>query len=659
MIRLAIAISMLFQSAIAQFAPEPALRLLDWSCRYMQNESGRPYAHGEYPHLGAPGGPCDAHDDETVREIALQFASRLGKTFFGQCAMLKEADTRPAPAMFVSSTEKVATEVVDRTYTLLERNPRLKHRLLRENLRKGDRIDLGSSLVFVGWAKSVSTLADKNVKNGHGNELDKWERVKTSTEGDPLDLFRDRSKDFPNYKYIFESTPSVRGVSRIEQLLLAGSNCRLYVPCPHCQQYQVLRFERVFWQRTESGGHNTELAERTAHYLCEHCEGQILDHHRHGMMRLGVWAPSGCGVDSALALSTAQARLEQLAAGTFSLTHAGHYLSQPYLSGAPSTDGKLASYQLSSLYALKLSWGRIAAEWVNVYKTPARLWNFKNQWLGETWEVKKRTEDWRAVAGRLIVGIPRAVVPIWASMLTMGVDRQMDHYKWLVDAWGPGARNHVVDYGRATSLEVIYQQLILKLWPYEDRGTLTIGGTLVDCGYEPKEPCELSKKCLADSPRRVVLVCRGSSSKLYAPYQISTMGPRTAMPGLPNVLVDGDWTQTEIDRQLYELRPGQEGALSIYYGALEDHEPFIKELVNEQPQVKLDKANHESVSWTRADEEHPNDHRDCKRYSYVAHLIRRGGLAAAVRERVIKVDPKRAPPRPRMTMPDGRSYLPR
>lgn len=655
---LALAITMLFQSAVAQFAPAPHLRTLDWCIRYVHNENGRPYDHGSYPHLGAPGGPCDANDDPSINETTLQFATRLGKTFFGQCVHMHAADDSPAPGMFVSSVEKVATDVVARTYRLIEQNVRLRHQLLREDRRKGDRIELDRMKIFVGWARSVSTLADKNVKIGHGNELDKWERLKTSTEGDPLDLFRDRSKDFPNYKYIFESTPTVKDVSRIEKLLLESSNCRYFVPCPHCKKYQQLKMSRLTWSKTPSGKHSADLALKTAHYVCQHCDGAIHDHHRHPMMRLGVWVPEGCGIDHERALAVATDRWQQIRAGTFSHKPAGRYWQHDYATGTPTHDSNKAGYQLSSLYALSLTWGRIAAEWVSVHATPARLWNFINQWLGETWVPKKRTEDWRKVAERLMIAIPRGVVPAWASLMTCGIDRQLDHYKWLVEAWGPGDRSHVVDYGSAPNLDWVYQNVLARGWKYEDRGELKVSGTLIDCGYEPKDPCELSKKCLAKNPREVVLVCRGSSSKLYLPFKMSTMGPETTMPGLPNVMVDGDWTQTEIDKQLHDLAPGSEGSTSIFeLPSIDGHEDFVKELLNEEPVVKLDKANHESVTWQRANENLPNDHRDTKRYSFVAKLVRTGGKP--VKPRVVKVEPTNSRPQPRrVTMPDGRPYLP-
>lgn len=90
-----------------------------------RQDDGRPYSHSAYPHLGAPGGPCDSFDQPSVRRIWLQFASRLGKTFFGQCAALKKADSDPGPMIFASSIQRTAMEVIGRTYGMMEMSPRI------------------------------------------------------------------------------------------------------------------------------------------------------------------------------------------------------------------------------------------------------------------------------------------------------------------------------------------------------------------------------------------------------------------------------------------------------------------------------------------------------------------------------------------------------
>ena len=79
--------------------PFPQTRMLNWSITHIVNDQGRPYDHYAYPHLAAPGGPMDAFDDPHIRTISEQFATRLGKTFFGLCGLLYYADRDPSPML--------------------------------------------------------------------------------------------------------------------------------------------------------------------------------------------------------------------------------------------------------------------------------------------------------------------------------------------------------------------------------------------------------------------------------------------------------------------------------------------------------------------------------------------------------------------------------
>ena len=74
----------MYETALANLAPHKAMRSLQWFIENTATHEGKPYRDGQYPHLGAPGGPCDMLDDRSILVIWLQWASRLGKTFFGR-----------------------------------------------------------------------------------------------------------------------------------------------------------------------------------------------------------------------------------------------------------------------------------------------------------------------------------------------------------------------------------------------------------------------------------------------------------------------------------------------------------------------------------------------------------------------------------------------
>jgi len=597
------------------YRPRSKSRTLAWCLAHARNTDGSTYSHRRYPHLGAPGGPCDAMDDEQVRRVWLQFASRLGKTFLPQCCTLKKADENPGPMMFASSIEKTAGDIVERSYRMIEKSPRVACQLRPKSRRRQSVIDFDACQMHVGWARSTATLADKEVEFGHAGEIDKWEHISTSKEAHPLRLFLDRFKNRPHHKVILESTPTIKGKSPIESGRLGSSNCKLHVPCPHCERYQVLAMIRLKWDHLENGRSDKDLARRSAHYVCEHCEKRIDDHHRPRMMLLGVWCPEGCTVIDA------EARKAAIACADMESGYRWRGWSQAtWIEGTPLRDGPDAGYQLGSLYALSLTWGDNAAEFVSCKDKPQDLRNFINQWLAETWEHIRRQSTWEQLGARLIDNdAPRAVVPVWSSLLTCGIDRQSaggdDRFPWTVDAWGPNGQCATIAYGEAESFDELRLSVIESQWHYADEGHLLIAFVLIDSGHRPDGVYEF---CLACHQKQLnVWPCKGSSTALESDYRRSVLGPNTSMPGMSLILVDSIRSQLWIENQI----SNPDGVYSLHAGSLLDHQDFLEQITNDAAVDTLDTTNNVRQSWERVDTNIPNDFRDCRRYAYVAKLI--------------------------------------
>ena len=64
-------------------------------------------------------------------------------------------------------------------------------------------------------------------------------------------------------KIFLVSTPTIRGLSRVEREYDASDQRRFFVPCPHCGHAQWLKFDRLRWQKGRP---------ETAEYHCEGCE---------------------------------------------------------------------------------------------------------------------------------------------------------------------------------------------------------------------------------------------------------------------------------------------------------------------------------------------------------------------------------------------------
>lgn len=554
----------------------------------------------------------DAFDNHRVRTISLQFATRLGKTFFGQCLSIYVADVDPSPGMHANATETLAKQVLERTYKMLRGRSDLRALLLKrhEKDQRQDTIEFVASVLFGAWAKSASTLADKDLKFGHAGEVDKWEQTSTSKEADPLELFLDRFKNYQSTrKVLIESTPTVTGISRIESFLHAGSFCRLWVPCPHCRKYQTLEMSRIKYDHPEEGRSDPALAFATARYICAHCDGEIRDHSRPWMIRRGVWAPQGCGVVDEIAIEVAEDRIRHGEAEKWR-----GWAHSPWISGVPYRDGPDASYQLSSLYALTLQWGDIAKKWVESQGKPQRLRNFVNQWLGETWTARKSKSTSELVAERLGTMRPSRAVPHWARFLTVTVDRQASdggYVVFVVMAHGPNDRAAVIGHGVADNLDWVYANISTVEYEFEDgKGGLVPIVTAIDSGWNTKDTYDFC------SDRERCFPLKGADGDLGGqPYRVATIDKtsRTGAVGQKLIHVATDYWETDLQHRLDECLPDEDGGLALSRDAASDFE-YLDQLLNGVITDKVDTRGNARLLWIKKSEDDPNDFRDATRY---------------------------------------------
>jgi len=425
---------------------------------------------------------------------------------------------------------------------------------------------------------------------------------------------------------VLEGTPTIKGSSPIERYRLAGSNCRYYVPCPHCKRYQWLEFgspdtrHGVKWDKTDDGRSDPARAEETARYACRHGSKQIHDHHRGWMMRRGVWVPEGCEVHDKAALRITETSLKS---GQPEWTWNG-WQNAEWIKGTPVRDSSAASYHLSTLYALAVGWGDCARAFVEAKGSPPKLRNVVNQWFGNTWEILAKKTTWEQLGDRWINQLPHGVAPADTTCITIGVDKQQEHYVYVVTAWGPNDRPHDLAYGYLDDHAEL-EAIIATRWSagggsVPAAATRTRGLqaelTLIDSGYRPKDVHDFVDHCAGNG--RKVAACRGSSTPLGALYTIKRNGKQSANPGRRIIWVDTSESEEWIDKLLHTLKPDDPGAQTLHAGSLGEHEDFLVQCLNGAQFLDNDSRNQARETWKRIDENIPNDYRDAKRYAYVA-----------------------------------------
>jgi phage terminase large subunit GpA-like protein len=96
-----------------------------------------------------------------------------------------------------------------------------------------------------------------------------------------------RTATFGHRKKLFlVSTPTIKGLSRIEREYEASDQRRYFVPCPHCGAMQWLQFERLRWEKGRP---------ETALYLCNACEAPITEAAKTEMLAKGEWRATAEG----------------------------------------------------------------------------------------------------------------------------------------------------------------------------------------------------------------------------------------------------------------------------------------------------------------------------------------------------------------------------
>ena len=246
-------------------------------------------------------------------------------------------------------------------------------------------------------------------------------------EGDPVALAEARTRTFARRKVFIVSTPTIKGVSRIEREYETSDQRRYFVPCPHCGHMQWLQFERLRWDKGKP---------ETAHYLCEACEDVVHEHHKTRMLERGEWR--------------ATAKPE-------------------------NNSGKTTGFHISSLYSPIgwRSWAEIAAAWEAAQGNDAALKSVKNTDLGETWQERGEAPDWQRLYDRR-EDFPLGAVTAKGLMLTAGADIQNDRIEVDVWAWGRGLESwlvdHVVLYGNPGAAEVWEEltKLLSRTWRHEN-----------------------------------------------------------------------------------------------------------------------------------------------------------------------------------------------
>ena len=429
--------------------PDPDLTVSEWADRHRML-SGRASAEpGRYrtvrtPYMReimdrlSPGDP--------TQRVVFMKAAQVGATEAGNNWIGFAIHQAPGPMLAVQPTVELAKRNSrQRIDPLIDESPELRERVKPARSRDAGNTMLskefaGGILIMTG-ANSAVGLRSTPARYIFLDEVDAYP-ASADEEGDPVTLAEARSLTFAHRrKVLLVSTPTIRGLSRIEREYEASDQRRFFVPCPHCGHAQWLKFDRLRWQKGRP---------ETAEYHCEGCDAAIAEHHKTAMLEAGEWRATAVATD-------------------------------------PGTVG----YHLSALYSPIgwLSWERIVRSWEAAQGSDEAIRAFKNTILGETWVESGEAPDWSRLYDRREAWKP-GIVPAGGLFLTAGADVQKDRIEVDVWAWGRGGTSWLVDHividggpdhqGAWAELT----KLLDRTWPHQNGAHLRLAKLAVDTGYE-------------------------------------------------------------------------------------------------------------------------------------------------------------------------------
>ena len=475
-----------FHAFSEAIAPPPLLAVHEWADAYRMlsstasSEPG-PYRSRRTPYVREPMENLSA--TSPVEETVLMWGAQTAKSETGNNWIGYTVDYDPAPMLAVQPTVDIAKRFSrQRLAPMISDTIRLSSKIAASKSRDSSNSMLSKEfpggILLLAGANSAAGLRSMPIKKLFLDEVDAYP-LDVDGEGDPVELARARTRTFNRRKILLTSTPTIKGLSRIESAFLETDQRRFFVPCPHCGRKDWLRWENFIIPKDEDG----KKQPHKAFMLCrDGCGGVIEEHHKTVMLDAGEWRP------------TAPENLSV----------------------------KRRGYHLSSLYSPVgwLSWAEIAEKWIRAQGNPSRLKEFINTVLAETWEEAGDRLDHTGLMARL-EDYPADVLPAGVVMLTAGVDVQHDRLEVEIVGWGAGEETWSIDYlvlrGDPTT-DLVWQQLdyhlTQRVWANPERGvTLRVARSFVDAGDQSARVYEYTKPRLSSG----IFACRGSSKGEAAP----------------------------------------------------------------------------------------------------------------------------------------------
>ena len=451
------------------FAPKPKLTISQWADKHGILTSGADI--GQWRTRGYQIAMMDCFGHPLVSEITLFKSARLGWTEILKHVIGFHVEQEPCSILAVQPTlDDAEAWSKEQIAPFFDECEPLRGLVADSKTRDSDntirqkKYPFGT--LFIVGANSARGFRRISARIVLFDETDGYPVQGAGQEGDQLKLGAKRADTYWNKKIAYGSTPTDKGISRIEAKAEQSSLGYCFLRCPHCEDQHIRKFrepeEPISIQGEDAKISVIQWMEddyREAIWVCPSCGSTI--EHKHTRKMIDEcewwsddwhWTKDG-GFD-------------------FYDTFEGHIGFSIW-----------AGYSLSPNATPQ----QIVKEFLESKEDPQMLKTFVNTVLGETWQDSESTANPSALEKKAFdyaEWCPQGVL-----VLTAGVDIQQDRIECSIYGWGIGEEcwniDHLVLFGDTTQHEVWIElaEALAINYGCEDGTELPISSVAVDSGY--------------------------------------------------------------------------------------------------------------------------------------------------------------------------------
>ena len=429
---------MIWQTSIQTFKPPKKLKVSEWADnhRVLTSESSAEAGQWKTSRAEYQRGIMDTLNDRNIETIVIMSSAQVGKTEILLNILGYHIAHDPAPMLVVMPTLEMARAFsTQRLSKMITASDALRGKVKDSKSRdSGNTIlskSFGGGFVVISGSNSPASLSSRPCRIVLLDEVDRYQ---PTPEGDPVDLARKRTSTFWNRKIIMTSTPTIDGMSRIQDAWNTSDQRKYHVPCPHCNTYQHLEWSNIKWDE--------DL--KNVNYVCKGCGALIDETDKPYMMQNGKWVQEG-------------------------------------------NQSNVAGFHLNELYSSWRTWKEVVESFLIAKNNPEQLRVWVNTSLGECFAEKGEEIESDSLLSRR-ENYDHDSIPKDVLVLTCGVDCQSDRLETQVIGFSEN-QSYVIEYkifwGDPNQLDVWKEldEYLLSVFIKENNQRLKIAITCIDSGY--------------------------------------------------------------------------------------------------------------------------------------------------------------------------------